>query len=170
MGKIIDITGQRFGRLLVLSYAETKGRFAYWLSSCDCGTQLAICGAKLRNGHTRSCGCLQKEAVTKRNHSYVGKHGEAAKRTPEYRVWSDLRGRCNNPKNKKYKDYGGRGIKVCGRWGIYANFLADMGRRPPSCDIHRVNNDGDYEPGNCVWLPHSEHMRLHANQRRVNAR
>jgi hypothetical protein len=165
----IDVTGQSFGRLLVLSYAKTR-HHACWLCLCECGTKCVIDGAMLRNGNTRSCGCLHKELIAElcRKTPPGRKHGEAPKRgnpTPEYKAWSDLRKRCNNPNHKWYKNYGGRGIKVCERWGVYANFLADMGRRPPGCDIHRVNNDGDYEPGNCIWLPHSEHMRLHANAR-----
>jgi hypothetical protein len=95
------------------------------------------------------CGCLNRELVVQRHL----KHGEAKLRTAEYRAWASMLDRCNNPNRKHYKYYGGRGIKVCERWMTFANFLADMGRRPsPLHSIDRwPNPDGDYEPGNCRW-------------------
>jgi hypothetical protein len=77
--------------------------------------------------------------------------------------------RCTNQKLKGFKNYGGRGIKVCERWRSFQNFFEDMGERPPGSDIHRIDNDGDYAPGNCVWLPHLEHAQLHARVRRLDS-
>ena len=81
--------------------------------------------------------------------------------TATYGIWAGMLKRCRNPRCVKYKSYGGRGITVCDRWLSFQNFFEDMGERPPGCDLHRIENDRGYEPGNCVWLVHSEHMRLH---------
>ena len=92
-------------------------------------------------------------------------HGESlcGSNTVEYRAWCRMRARCNNPKQRDYRYYGARGIKVCERWNDYRNFLADMGRRPsPKLSLDRIDNDGHYEPGNCRWTTQSEQVR---NQR-----
>jgi hypothetical protein len=150
---MINITGQRFGRLLVLSFAEIRQRKAHWLCRCDCGNERTFSGKHLRTGHTTSCGCYKR--------ANASKHAESQRPwTPEYRAWCDLRSRCNNPKVKQYDDYGGRGISVCERWDDYANFLADMGRRPsPAHSIDRRDNDGNYEPSNCRWATKEEQMQ-----------
>jgi hypothetical protein len=83
-----------------------------------------------------------------------------------YLIWTAIRTRCNNPRSENYKWYGGRGIRD--RYPSFEAFRADVGERPPGCELHRKNNDGDYAPGNCVWLPHSEHMRLHWQLKLVN--
>jgi hypothetical protein len=148
---LLDITGQKFGRLLVLSYAGTRQKKTHWLCRCECGTEKIIGTKYLRRGTTVSCGCHRKELRRK--------HDEGRRPwTPEYRAWCDLRFRCNNPKYKQYKDYGGRGISVCERWDNYENFLADMGRRPsPKHSIDRwPNPDGNYEPSNCRWATRLE--------------
>lgn len=78
-------------------------------------------------------------------------HGRRGRITPEYHTWKNMLTRCRNPRVSDYKHYGGRGIKVCDRWLDFANFLADMGRRPPGLTLNRINNNGNYEPGNCEW-------------------
>lgn len=86
------------------------------------------------------------------------KHGHARKdkKTSEYLIWQDMKRRCENPKRKEYKYYGGRGVKVCERWRKFENFYADMGDRPESLTLERINNSGDYEPRNCKWATRSE--------------
>jgi hypothetical protein len=91
------------------------------------------------------------------------KHGQCE--TPTYRAWSAMRARCNNPKHQRYPRYGGRGIKD--RYPGFEAFRADVREKPPGHDLHRLDNDGDYAPGNCVWLSHEEHMRLHNRRRRA---
>jgi hypothetical protein len=162
MSKRIDHTGQRFGRWTVLAFAKSDARGqAHWLCKCDCGEQKVVRGADLRNGSTFSCGCFKTAASILRNirHGHA-RHGSIS---PEYRSWYALRGRCTNPKNTRYGDWGGRGIRVCDRWRSFDNFLADMGRKPsPEYSIERRDNDGHYEPSNCYWATRKEQR---ANQR-----
>ncbi|MQA17456.1 MAG: hypothetical protein GEV09_26155, partial [Pseudonocardiaceae bacterium] len=157
MGKLIDLTGQRFGRLVVVERAANyiyrpNVQFAQWRCRCDCGAETVAQGNRLRTGHTQSCGCKQRDVVTARNLT----HGEGSRRdglSPEYQVWRGMRERCTNPKHLSYRWYGARDIKVCERWeNSFENFLADMGRRPgPEYSIDRKDGGGDYTPDNCRW-------------------
>jgi hypothetical protein len=125
---------------------------ALWQCVCDCGEVTVVASQHLRNGHTASCGCAQKDA-TSATHK---KHGMT--RSSEYLTWSNMKARCTNPKQTQYEDYGGRGIEVCERWRVsFEAFLADMGRRPsPELTLERINNSVGYEPGNCCWATRSE--------------
>lgn len=148
MSRTIDITGRRYRRLTVLRRAakKSKNRQSMWLCRCDCGNEALVRADGLKSGHTASCGCFHVDRVTK--------HGEA--RSVEYMAWFNMRERCSNPKLHNFKDYGGRGIKVCKRWDNFQNFLADMGRRPPGMTLDRINNNGNYKPSNCRWATKSQ--------------
>ncbi len=145
--------GCRFGRLVVIGFnkEETpKGRHTMAHCVCDCGKATSVWPASLRNGTTKSCGCLRMEGPK------VVTHGDTRKGaiSPEYRAYTAMLARCRNPNVKAYKYYGGRGITVCERWmGSFENFLADMGRRPSvEHSLDRFpNQNGNYELDNCRW-------------------
>jgi hypothetical protein len=141
-----NITGQVFGRLTVLSLAKTKkGYGAYWKCRCECGQEITVLGKCLRRGTTKSCGC--RPAGWKH-----GFHGTRA-----HACWCNMIERCRNENLPTYRNYGGRGIRVCERWMNFTNFLADMGDPPTAKhSIDRINNDGNYEPGNCRWATQQE--------------
>ena len=162
-----DLTGKRFGYYTVLEKCERKtNERLYWLCKCDCGTIKKVEHYNLIKGKIRSCGCFQKQDVSKR----FSKHRKTNNRL--FHVWVSMRGRCNNPKNTAYKNYGGRGIKVCKEWqDDFMNFYNwaikngyDENAEYSKCTLERLNVNGDYEPSNCTFKSAKEQ----ANNRRSN--
>jgi hypothetical protein len=157
MGKLIDITGKRFGRWKVLGvfpghYRPGKAR---WVCRCNCGTLRIVIGTDLRRGKSKSCGCLQREKLSRRRTTHG--HTCNGKRSHIYQRWQAMLQRCFNPNNAAYSNYGGRGISVCDEWLSFESFFADMGEPPaPDLTIDRIDSDGNYEPGNCQWATRAE--------------
>lgn len=144
-----DFIGKKFGSCTVLSRAGSRNNKAAYLVRCDCGREKLATGHRIKNGLDTKC---SKCRVT-----IHGRHNNGS-----FMTWKQMLRRCNSIKSASYVNYGGRGITVCDRWLKFENFLADMGEKPYGLSIDRINNDGNYEPGNCRWTT----MKVQASNRR----
>ena len=178
-----DLTGQRFGRLIVLGRTKERPNThdVYWLCKCDCGAEKNVTTGHLSAGTVRSCGCLKKEqAVSRFKAAAIDniRHGEA--RSALYGVWHSMIQRCENPNSPSFKWYGGKGVKVCEEWHDYAKFaewakangyVERIGiQRKDRLSIDRVDSNGDYCPGNCRWITVHENTEQMLKERYAKKR
>ncbi len=155
-GKYEDLTGRRYGRLVVIGRSKERGNCnqVRWDCICDCGNTHSASTQSLSGGHTKSCGCFNRERHTK--------HGESRSDNKLYRAWSRIRERCNSPSYYHFKDYGGRGIKVCDEWEesyqAFRDWAVANGYKE-GLSIDRIDVNGNYEPSNCRWVTLAEQQR-----------
>lgn len=160
-----NLLGHKYGRLTVIRYYEKRKRQSspgykhYWLCKCDCGNEKVVEAYSLKTGRIRSCGCLNIERITKHNMRHTRLH----------EIWHGMKNRCKNSSCVGYKDYGGRGIKVCNEWQEFIPFAewALNNGYSDNLTIDRIDVDGNYEPSNCRWATMKEQGNNRRNNRRV---
>lgn len=161
MGKIKDIKGQRFGKLVVIEFKEIKKHRAMWLCKCDCGNTKTIYSDCLLRGDTKSCGCIhQKQLIERNKKQNFNRHKiHGLSKTKLYKRWKRIKSRCYNINSKDYKYYGGCGIKMCDEWKknylSFYNWAINNGYKE-ELTIDRINVNGNYEPSNCRWVTWKE--------------
>ena len=163
MGKKLNLRGRRFGRLIVIKETEHRCRgYIVWYCKCDCGNTTWMNSRSLMSGNTKSCGCYRRDQARKK----LFRHGESSNSI--YHNWLSMKLRCTNPKDKAYRRYGGRGIKICDEWLDYMKFKhwALENGYEPGLTIDRIDNDGNYEPDNCQFITQSENSKKYWKERK----
>ena len=152
LGKFLDLTGLKFGRLTAIERVSNRGRSTMWRCSCECGNETTVVATDLRSSHSRSCGCIKRTCL-------------GMNKSPEYKAWKGMIERCTLKSRKDFHVYGGRGISVCQEWrDSFVSFLAYIGPRPENTSLDRIDVDQGYCPGNVRWAT----AKMQARNRRSN--
>jgi len=164
MGVLKDLTGKRFGHLVVISREKNIGKCTTWLCLCDCGKKTIVRTNFITHGKTKSCGCLIKESNSRR-----AKYGKPRNEMRVYRIWKGIKRRCFKPKSKGFINYGGRGIAICDDWMSFENFYqwAVNNGYSDNLTIERIDVNGNYEPKNCKWITMSMQGRNKRNNKTI---
>jgi len=158
MPRIVDLIDKTFYRLTVIKRINNNTKkHAMWLCRCKCGNYTTVQSDNLKSGHTKSCGCLNKENIYK--HGYTN--------TDIHNIWKEMIQRCTNSNHKSYKNYGGRGICICKAWLKFENFLKDMGEKPDGLTLDRIDNNGDYCKENCRWATRQQQNTNYRRNRMI---
>lgn len=174
-----DISGQKFGKLTAIEFVGVDAnRNAQWRFKCDCGREIVASGSRVRNGHTKSCGCLQKERASEIIQNYnkgpsykqPTRYTHGGSKTRLYDIWVHMKLRCDNSNRDNYKYYGGRGIKVCKEWredfSSFRDWALSHGYKD-GLTIDRIDSNGNYEPDNCRWATVKEQQNNKRNNRMI---
>ncbi len=170
--KLVDLTGQRRGKLVVIERGPANGKpYTRWRCRCDCGNETILVAYSLREEGTKSCGCLHREGLSLQNLLHGATRG--GKWDKNYRLWSNIKTRCLNPNGPDYLDYGGRGITFHPLWvndyGAFRDYVLDnLGPCLPGMSLDRINNNGNYEPGNIRWATQSMQTRNSRPRRKTS--
>lgn len=160
MPRLRDLSGMRYGRLLIVERAENQGNRVMWRCICECGAEIVTRGENITSGRTQSCGCYNRERSSQRH----TKHGES--KTRLHLEWRKIKHRCHNENNDRWMDYGGRGIEICPEWRdsfeAFRDWALANGYRD-DLTIDRIDVDGNYEPGNCRWITNQEQQHNRRN-------
>jgi hypothetical protein len=163
VARIIDLTGKRFARWTVNGLSHQVDKMLYWHCVCECGTKRAVFGGDLKRGGSLSCGCLTRE----RSSARLATHRMTTH--PAYSSWKHMKTRCTNHKDRNYRLYGGRGVRLCERWLSFEKFWEDMGPTWLSgASIDRIDTNGDYAPENCRWATPLQQAGNRRTQRLIN--